>query len=186
MLCFGLMWWMICERKACRKGFWWLDRLERCLHAAAGYQAHKIGSLPYMYVCALLSRNTITNQMETQNNTNQLQITSSLCNAKKKWWVGGLNETFVCNFIFSILGSNLLLLFENWYNSMLLSDNVALLAPSVHICRHQTSLPAIRQTQSSPRWTASLQKLSFFFFCTSFYLFKYISENKFRHVPNAE
>ena len=147
--CFDLVWydeWFV-KGKFAEKGF--EDMIvwnAVCINQRLATQAHKIRSLPYMYVCALLSRNTFTNQVETQNNTNQLQITSSLCNAKKKWWVGGLNETFDCNFIFSILGSNMLLLFENWYNSMLLSDNVALLVASVHICRHQTSLPAIRQT----------------------------------------
>ena len=38
MLWFGLIWWMICEGKVCRKGLWRYDRLERCLHQPkAGY-----------------------------------------------------------------------------------------------------------------------------------------------------
>lgn len=148
MLWFGLIWWMFCERAGCRKGLWWYDRLERCLHPPLANRAHKIRSLPYMWV-SLFSRNQFTNQIQKIN-----FISSLLCTCKNIWLqlVSVFQYRHNCNI--GLWGCCI----------------VALQAASLHICRHQTSLPAIRQSLSAPQWTDRLQKSFFIEFL--FHLFK--------------
>ena len=54
--------------------------------------------------------------------------------------------------------------------SAFLCEDVGLRVASLHICRHQTSLGAIRQVPSAPQWTTRLQKSFFVLF--SFHISK--------------